>query len=298
MRDRTRLLSLATLLGAGLVLVVVLALRRVDTPLRSSLAPAFQLVGEPLKAVNHLVTRVIPIGALDEREFGEVLGASYEAQSDTAAPDFRYVNDVMARLSPYSAKPFRYRAYLLDYEEPNAMALPGGVVLVTKGLLRTLGSEAELASVLAHELGHIEQGHCLDAVKFRLLAEKIGSASLGEIADFAVGVLVSHSYSKTQEDEADEYAYAALVRSQYDPRGVGWAFSSLLAYEDSLGDRESPRADPIRDYFWSHPPLALREAKFRERAEAWWQGHRNEHREVGAQNLRDRVSVFRRRADP
>lgn len=292
MSDRNRLIGLGALLSAGIALVIAVAVRRVGTPLRSSLAPAFQLLGTPVKAVDHLVTRVILVSDLDEREFGDVLRAQYEAQLDQKNPTIRYVNDVLAHMSQFAEKPFEYRAYLVDYGMPNAMALPGGVVLVTEGLLRTLDSEAELAAVLAHELGHIEQGHCLDAVKFRLLAEKMGSATLGEIVDFAVGVLVSHSFSKTQEDEADEYAYAALVRSRYDPLGVAWAFSSLLAYQDSVGDGEPSRADPIRDYFRSHPPLALREAKFRARAEAWWQGHRDQLRSVGGQNLKDRISVL------
>ena len=99
MRDRIRLLSLATLLSAGIVIGVALGVRRVDTPLPSTLAPAFQLLGTPVKAVNHLVTRVIPISALDEREFGEVLRANYDAQADKKSPDFRYVNDVMAHVA-------------------------------------------------------------------------------------------------------------------------------------------------------------------------------------------------------
>ena len=57
---------------------------------------------------------------------------------------------------------------------PNAFALPGGVIIVTGGLLKTLKSEAELAAVLSHEMGHIELSHCLDTVRFQLLARKDG----------------------------------------------------------------------------------------------------------------------------
>ena len=296
MSDRRRFVALGLLLGAGATLAAVVAVRRVTTPLPASLAPAFQLLGTPVKAIDHVVTRVIPIDALDERDFGTVLRARYDLQARPEDPDFAYINDVLSHLSRVAVKPFEYRAYVLDHGEPNAMALPGGVVLVTAGLLRTVRSESELAAVLGHELGHIERGHCLDAVRFQLLADKVGGAAFGEIVDFAVRLLVSHSFSKTQEDDADEYAYGALEDSPYDPRGVGAAFASLLAYVRAVESPEPGGVNPLRDYFSSHPPLEVREAKFRARAEAWWRRHRDAHREVGAQNLSDRVSVFRRPA--
>lgn len=298
MSDRGRLVALTLLLGAGGALAAVIAVHRIRTPLPASLAPAFQLFGTPVKAIDHVLTRVIPIDALDERDFGTVLRARYDLQAAAEDPDFVYVNDLLSHLARTAAKPLEYRAYVLDHPDPNAMALPGGVVLVTTGLLRTLRSEAELASVLGHELGHIERGHCLDAVRFQLLADKVGGAALGEIVDFAVRLLVSHSFSKTQEDDADEYAYALLEQGPYDPRGVGAAFASLLAY---VRAREVPArtgVDPLRDYFSSHPPLEVREAKFRARADAWWRRHGDARREVGERNLRDRVSVFQRGSGP
>ncbi len=290
MNDKARLMGLVLLLSVGVTLAVVFSVTRVDTPLPSSLAPAFQLLGTPVKAVDHLVTRVIPVNDVDEREFGDVLRARYDAQADTADQDFRYLNDLMTILATAADKPFSYRVYLLDYDVPNAMALPGGVVLVTRGLLDVLQSEAELVAVLAHELGHIEQGHCVDAVKFRLLADKLGARTFGQIVDFAVRMLVSHSFSKTQEDEADEYSYSALVNSPYDPRGVGGSFASLLRYVTRSESVEPRGADPIRDYFRSHPPLEIREAKFRERAEAWWRSNGDQVRHVGEGNLRRRAA--------
>ena len=98
--------------------------------------------------------------------------------------------------------------------------------------------DPELVAVLAHELGHIEQGHCVDAVKFRLLAEKLGERTFGQIVDFAVQMLVAHSFSKTQEDEADEYAYTAVVNGPYDPRGVGDSFRSLLPSCSNIGSTD------------------------------------------------------------
>ncbi len=71
-------------------------------------------------------------------------------------------------------------------------------------------------SVMAHEMGHIELGHCFNAVKFELLARKTHEETLGKIADFAVPFLLHPSFSKTQENESDEYAYNLMIESQYD----------------------------------------------------------------------------------
>ncbi len=294
MKDAPRFLALALLLLGGLGLVTALVVRRTGTPLPSSLAPAYQLMGKPVKSINHLVTKVMPIDDIDERDFGEVYRARYAAQVRPDDPDLLYLADLMSHLAGMARKPFPYSAYPIDGDEPNAMALPGGVILVTRGLLTTLGSEAELVSVLGHEMGHVEQGHCLDAVKFEVLAAKLGARPFGEIADFGVRVLAAHSFSKTQEDEADQFGYDLLVESPYDHRGSGQAFLSLLEFERRQERDVKRGADPIRDYFASHPPLEIREATFRERADAWWRSHPDAIRRVGQQHLRDRVSSWRR----
>lgn len=292
MSERIRLLVLAVLLLAGGALAAAVSLSHVQAPLPSSLAPAFTLLGRPVNAIGHLTTRVMPVTDLDEKALGDVLRAQLDATYTPNDQDAQYVNAVLRQLVVVTEKPFDYRAYIIDWSEPNAMALPGGVVFVTRGLLDALRSEAELAAVLAHELGHIELGHCVDAVKFRLLAEKIGQPTLGYIVDFAAHVLVHHSFSKAQEDAADDYAYAVLTRSSYDPRGVGRAFASLLRYEERSEHVRSGRrgADPLRDYFMSHPPLELREAKFRERANAWWRRNPDASRVTGEAALRERLS--------
>jgi predicted Zn-dependent protease len=169
------------------------------------------------------------------------------------------------------------------------MALPGGVILVTRELLSVLRSESEVVSVLAHEVGHVELGHCFDAVRFQLLTRKIGSSSLGALADMAAQMLLRHS--KTMEDEADQYAYELLLNSQYDPSGVGNSFASLRRYKAKA--RTPSGLNPIRDYFMSHPPLEIREAEFKARAAVWWKMHAGERRYVGQQNLTARKALNR-----
>ncbi len=293
MRTGLRLGMLVALLACGVALIVALQRARVQPPLESTFTSAFQIVGAPIKLADRVASRVLPVNELDERELGDVYRRSYDPQATPPSREQRYLDSLVAELRPLTGKPFPYRAYVVDYPMPNAMALPGGVVLVTRELLTTLRSEAELVSVLAHEIGHIERGHCFDTVRFELLARKVGAEPLGALADFAAAVLLRHSYSKTMEHEADAYAFELLTHSRYDPRGVAGGFRALQAYEQAHGTQSPRQASPIRDYFTSHPPLEIRAAEFGERADAWWLRHPGERRYVGTRNLRALVALPR-----
>lgn len=292
MRTRLRLAFLGLLLATGVGLIVALYSARLSTPLESTLASSFQLLGTPVKLADRLASRVIPVGDLDERDLGDTYRARYDAQVVPGDVDQAYVDALMAHhIVPFAAKPFPYRAYVIPYGAPNAMALPGGVILVTRELLATLGSEAELVSVLAHELGHIESGHCFDAVRFELLARKVNSDELGALADAAAQLMLHHAYGKTTENEADDFAYLLMTNSRYDPQGMGNAFASLRQWLQAQGVSTPQQADPLRDYFLSHPPLELREAEFRQRATAWWARNAQQQRYIGRQNLTARQDL-------
>jgi len=278
------------LVAAGLALMVALYVERVRSPLQSTLTTSFQVLGTPVKLLDRAASRVVPVSALDERELGDNFRARYDAQVVAGDPDQAYLDALVNDLRFFTRKPFHYRAYAISYGPPNAMALPGGVILVTRTLLSTMRSESELIAVLAHELGQIERRDCLDAVRFELLARKIHSDKLGALADAATRILLRHAYSKTTEDEADQYAYELVINSRYDPRSVGGSFGSLRRYLG--GKSQTPQhADPIRDYFTSHPPLEIREAQFTARAAQWWKQHAAERRYVGQQNLIQRKGL-------
>jgi beta-barrel assembly-enhancing protease len=292
MKPGLRLTLLVLLLACGAALVASLYVARVRSPLHSTLTSSFQLLGTPVKFLDRMASRVVPVSALDERELGDTFRKRYDTQVTAGDADQAYLDALMAEIKAFTRRPFPYRAYVVGYfGAPNAMALPGGVILVTKELLSTLHSESELVAVLAHEVGHIERGHCFDTIRFQLLTRKIGSDTLGALADAAAQILLRHAYSKTTEGEADEYAYELLVSSRYDPLGVGKSFGSLRRYVKNAEAQTPQHAHPIRDYFMSHPPLEIREAEFRERAAMWWKRRPGERRYVGQQNLFDRKAL-------
>jgi Zn-dependent protease with chaperone function len=294
MRPALRIGALVVLVACGAALIVMLQRAKVQPPLESTFTSAFQILGAPVKLVDRAATRVLPVGELDEKALGDVYRLSYDPQATPPSREQRYLDLLMAELTPFTGKPFQYRAYVVDYPAPNAMALPGGVILVTRELLTTLQSEAELVAVLAHEMGHIERGHCFDTVRFELLTRKVGADSLGALADLAAQILLRHSYSKTMEHEADAYAFELMTNGRYDPRGVAGGFRSLQAYLARSGEDTLRHASPIRDYFTSHPPLEVRAAEFRQRADAWWRRHPGERRYVGRRNLAALVPLTRR----
>jgi predicted Zn-dependent protease len=279
-----RLLFFAIVMISGIALSWLLYLAEISTPFEATLAPAFQLLGRPVKAVDRALTRVLPIDGVDEAAFGDAIARRYEPHSGGSVEQQLYAQRLLSEVSELGRKGFSYRVYLIETEEPNAFALPGGIVVITTGLLSTLKSESELAAVLAHEVGHVELSHCLDRVRFEILSRKIGSASLGELADLAMTLMLRHTFSKTQEEEADEYAWAYLRQSDYDPWALGLAFHRLLEGHGETGHERSA-LNPVLEYLQTHPHLELREERYRERAKVWRENHPSDQRYVGRSNL-------------
>lgn len=167
-----------------------------------------------------------------------ILTAYKPFDQETAA---RYLNVLGQTLALASNKPETFGGYhfgILDTDEINAFAAPGGLIVVSRGLLRCCRSEDALAAVLAHEVGHVERGHGLNAIeKGRRTAfvttlavtagKNLGGADLadltkafeGTISDIT-GTLVNSGYSRQAEFEADAAAVRILRKVGYDPEGL------------------------------------------------------------------------------
>lgn len=153
-----------------------------------------------------------------------------------------------------------YQFTLLDSPMVNAFALPGGYIYLTRGLMCLANSEAEIAAVLAHEAGHITGRHSAErysqsvvtSLGAMVLATAIGSDGVTQ----ALGVgsdLYLKSYSRGQENQADELGLRYMSRAGYDPRGMPVFLSSLQA--DSMLEGRLAGNDNSSgvDYFSTHP---------------------------------------------
>ena len=153
-----------------------------------------------------------------------------------------YVNQVGQFVAQHAErKDVKYTFTVLDTEEINAFALPGGYVYVTRGLLTLANNEAEVAGVLGHEIGHVNARHTAEragqqtgaqwgVIGATLLGAVLGGDQgaqlLGGIATEGAEDMLGH-YSQQQEFEADSLGVRYLGRSGYDPQAMATFLDSL-----------------------------------------------------------------------
>jgi len=148
------------------------------------------------------------------------------------------LDGILAKLvADPSVPPLRYRLRIVDMEEPNAFAFPGGTIGVTRGLLKALEEDVELAFVLAHELGHFHNRDHLRGVG-RAVGASITFSLIfgGELGSGSVGNLYRHvlqrGYSRKQEVAADRFAVALVHRVYGETDGVDRLFQTLRDRKD------------------------------------------------------------------
>ena len=178
----------------------------------------------------------------------------------------RYLNTLGQVLARASSRPETFGGWhflLLDTDEVNAFAAPGGLVFVTRGLYATCSTEEQLAAVLAHEVSHVTLRHGLGAIKNERLTEAftiIGTTAVkeyssgqlqqlttafeGSINDIANRMIVS-GYSQGQEYAADAEAARVAWRAGYDPAGLTEFLAAL---------REKGKQGATKGFFSTHPP--------------------------------------------
>ncbi|MEM7544154.1 MAG: M48 family metalloprotease [Pseudomonadota bacterium] len=186
-----------------------------------------------------------------------------------------YVRNIGQRLASQTEQPnARWTFTVLDSPVVNAFALPGGYIYVTRGLVALANDEAELASVIGHEIGHVTAAHSAQR------QEQAGIAQLGVLGATIFGAAIGlsgpalqsvtqlgstlgqgyvASYSRNQEFEADNLGIRYMAQSGYDPQ-AGSDFLANLQAETKLQARiAGGRYNPNRvDFFASHPATAQR----------------------------------------
>tara|TARA_B100000780_G_scaffold257049_1_gene206617 strand:+ start:1839 stop:2636 length:798 start_codon:yes stop_codon:yes gene_type:complete len=146
---------------------------------------------------------------------------------------------------------YYYEFYVVQNDEVNAFALPGGNIVIYTGLLRFAENADEVAAVLAHEIGHMEEKHVVKRLVkefgVQILFSVVGGDGmvLSEITKSAT----STYFDRGQEEEADEFGLHLLDSTNIDPRTMGVFFKRL--------DREYGYNENL-DIFMTHPNLKSR----------------------------------------
>ena len=175
----------------------------------------------------------------------------------------RRVQEVGRRIAAVSPHPeWDWEFTLIENDEPNAFALPGGKVGVHTGLFRVAENDAQLATVLAHEVAHAVARHGAERMSQGLLAQGLGALAVGtgvnpQVVDLGaqaatLGVILP--YSRTQESEADHIGLLYMAEAGYDPR----AAIDLWRNFNALGGARPP------EFLSTHPAPGSRIERLQE----------------------------------
>ena len=138
------------------------------------------------------------------------------------------MGDELVRGSFAAKSPYKFSFHVLaDPKTVNAFALPGGPVFITEGLLRQLKTEAELAGVLGHEIGHVIARHSSERLAKQQLTQGLLGALVVGSGDYTtaqigqvVGNMINMSYGRDDELESDALGIRIMAEAGYDPRGM------------------------------------------------------------------------------
>ncbi len=268
MNDKPRRLISGILLGClGAVCAFVLN-NGMQNPSGASFSQIFTVMGRGSKTADRVVSQSLMLQDQDEQELGQRFGQHLQ---QIALRDHRCadpIDDLLQQLAQTAQRKLTLKTYVVE-GGPNAMAFPGGHIVVTDQLLSAIPTEAQRSAILAHELGHIELRHCFDAVKFEMTAQRMNMSGLGSIFDALFRFMTHHSFSKTQESEADQYAFDLTIRHGYPAEALAESFENLQRVARTISSKNSV----WRDYFSSHPPLDQRIENYRSKAQAYRLNH-------------------------
>ncbi|GAB1409465.1 M48 family metalloprotease [Desulfovibrionales bacterium] len=195
---------------------------------------------------------------IDKNTSPHQFSADYGISPDTALGAYiAGVGASLARITHRSRMPYQFKVVNATYI--NAYAFPGGSIAITRGILAELESEAELAALIGHELGHVNARHTASRMsKSKLLGTILGGASLlagaansslGDLTGMVGGLgasLLLARYSRDDERQADELGMGYMVQAGYTPRG-------MVALMDMLRSLSSGEPSRLAAMFSSHP---------------------------------------------
>jgi predicted Zn-dependent protease len=230
-------------------------------------------LAETQREISRIPAGVTRISTQEEEQIGDSMARSYAHRSHPLqghdAEMQQYVAAVGLVVSSHARRKLDYRFhYIPDPNLINAFALPGGHVFIGKGLIGLMKSEDELASVLGHEVEHIDNYHCVERVQ---LDSRLRHIPLAELIELPVS-LFQAGYSKEQELEADRDGTYLAIQAGYSPQGAIHLFQAfgklhreyVLKAETPHEELSQVAIEGIVGYFRSHPLPDERESQIRE----------------------------------
>ncbi len=190
------------------------------------------------------------------------IGRQYAAEINRELPIVedaavnRYVNLLGDRIARQGTRNIDYTFYVVNTDQVNAFALPGGFIYVNRGLVERTDNLAEFAGVLAHEIGHVEERHSVEQIE-RMQRANIGLSlayillgrapgGLERAGIEVAGAAIFAGFSRSAENEADAVAVRLLPSAGIDPNGLVTFFKELL-------EERQRRPTAVEQWFSTHP---------------------------------------------
>jgi len=231
-----------------------------------------QFGGIDLKKIQQAKQKYDDLNVSEEEELkiGQDVSAKIRQRFGVvqSVPVHKYVTLVGLTLARQSERPgLPWTFIVLDTDGVNAFASPGGIVHITRGALGLIKSEAELAGVLAHEIGHVAHKHTVNAIKKNKTVTLGTSETLSNRAPFvdklankAYEMVLENKFDRGDEMDADKVSVTLTEKGGYSP-------GTLAAFLERLDDRNKDQ--PAQNgLFASHPETKERIAAIRKLAGA------------------------------
>jgi predicted Zn-dependent protease len=207
-----------------------------------------------------------------EVELGDALSKQYSLQYKTSDSANYYANKFCGQLQLNTAYPIHVE--VLQSEELNAFALPGGHIFIYSGMLKKLNSSEELAALLGHEASHVIHRHSLKSILRSAAAGIVISAVFGNFSEMSAWVLSKADefkqldYSRELETEADDEGFKLMVQNKIDPNGM------LRLLE--LLKKENTEMPGMMKYLSTHPDTEERIENIKSKADLSLKFSKNE----------------------
>jgi predicted Zn-dependent protease len=242
-------------------LLLVLAAVALPAHAQVNLAQFNLDIGRIIDSVKNVSKATQEIDQKQEIEIGQDMAARLLGAAPLAdnARLQRYVNNVGRWLASQSERPdLPWQFGVLDAPQLNAFAVPGGTIFVTRGLVQSMKSEAELAGVLAHEIAHVVKKHHLKAIQKQAQAALAGDAltlaldrsrgggseNRAKLISFGTE-MYSRGLDKSDELDADRLGVVLAARGGYDAYGLPAVLQTLQAM--------NPQDSALALMFKTHP---------------------------------------------
>jgi predicted Zn-dependent protease len=232
-----------------------------------------QVAADAQRDLTRLPMRLTRLSDEEEIAIGKELAQQYAIDDENLSPEDlaleAYVRRVGSVLAAHAHRHLPYSVHLLPKRSIiNAFSLPGGHVYVGEGLLDLMTSEDELASVLGHEIEHIDHYHCAERVQVEAQLRNLSLGVVGALVQIPLAVWEA-GYNKDEELEADREGMRVAVLGGYSPYGAVTLFEKLSKLQkEYVIHAQSPEEElselaiqSLEGYFRSHPQPSERLAQ-------------------------------------